>query len=1196
MTQSTSGTPPIEPLKPWSRDTGHISPLKPMGRKDTFKSTPVEPNLTSPLIPESILDGGKQRTLAVGFFVALLAWKLQTVYLAPTGPLPFDTTLKFMAVDTLAIWMLPVFRIPWLTFSKSATLIAMILFWVSDLFLTSHYFSWAFLLGAWRALHTSELSLTGSKIRARDLAIDAKSHLSARYVVNILPESTALLNPSNSPFCIDSGNVTIPIRLNGTEPIFVQIQRTDFLGETVLLNYTKPDIKRMTIDKSQHEKNSEASGSITYLGLPIYLPGSYKIKQVVDVSKMHVRLLKSETVVVQCPRAYLNLSDSSGADRCLGETQVPGIIVQGAPPLSVKYHRIVNGKKSTFTVDSIQPDKFTKETASLEWAKMHTMQLAADASVTSIGTWGYEIDSVTDCQGNVATYGKPSLHLITQHQFTVHARPTVNFANCDALNPMKLARGGKATLSLASTGSGSKQFLIENDETGQQFTVESDSFTIDSPGTYSIKGLSGQFCDGDILEPSSCLVYVPPEPSVDIKFEESSDKCVGATGAFANVTLTGTPPFLLNFYITENGNKVLRQFKTHKLRDRIEFHPSKAGTYTYEFIQLSDSLYRDIPINFHMQQSVHVRARATFTGRSVKRTCSGDRAAFDVALQGLPPLNLEYEIIAPSGERKQYSTKGIQSLDTLKIETPDLTEGGRHTISLISVQDQRNCKTALHEDNAYVDVRRQRPTVSFVALEDKMHIETLEKNAVGLPLKLSGEAPWTVGYEFENVSGERKQATAVVRKPNGEVLRVNGRGKFRLTSVHDALCPGSVASTQNEFTVDWIPRPNVTLGASPENRPQAQICQGVSDSLDLYLEGAAPFDVQYEVRGPRGVQRHKVHIAANHGALRMDTSIPGSYTYKIVGVADGYYSMGPVSKEHRDLIVRQKVNGRPNASILRRNKQYRSCTNSNIDDPSFEGIAMQLEGLAPFHLTLSMRNEGSGDKTLHTIEISKGELNDNMVANIKQIFKGLPLGRHTLSLIQIRDGTGCEQSLENNDPNKSVTITVYDAPTLSVASGKNHYCVGEKLAFNLDGAPPFEIVYEFNGKRQKVTTSSPFVRTATSPGNLTFISITDRASNCVSSLSSMDSVIVHELPSVRSLGDRYDIHEGDQTELQFKFTGAPPFAFTYTRSELNGGRSEAVESHYVTDVYDWEYSVLASAQGEYNVVALQDAYCVVQMR
>jgi nucleoporin POM152 len=89
------------------------------------------------------------------------------------------------------------------------------------------------------------------------------------------------------------------------------------------------------------------------------------------------------------------------------------------------------------------------------------------------------------------------------------------------------------------------------------------------------------------------------------------------------------------------------------------------------------------------------------------------------------------------------------------------------------------------------------------------------------------------------------------------------------------------------------------------------------------------------------------------------------------------------------------------------------------------------------------------------------------------------------------------------------------------------------------------------------------------------------------------------MPSVRNIGlGNRDIHEGDETELRFEFSGVPPFTFTYTRSERVGTppRLKPVEAHSVSNVDDLEYTILTSLEGEYQVIALEDKYCTVSFR
>lgn len=74
-----------------------------------------------------------------------------------------------------------------------------------------------------------------------------------------------------------------------------------------------------------------------------------------------------------------------------------------------------------------------------------------------------------------------------------------------------------------------------------------------------------------------------------------------------------------------------------------------------------------------------------------------------------------------------------------------------------------------------------------------------------------------------------------------------------------------------------------------------------------------------------------------------------------------------------------------------------------------------------------------------------------------------------------------------------------------------------------------------------------------------------------------------------------DIHEGDQAEIVFTFTGTPPFTFTYTRSEMVGHppKLKVVETNTVTQVYGHEYSVFTSMQGTYEATSIEDAFCAV---
>ncbi|ANB14219.1 Pom152p [Sugiyamaella lignohabitans] len=342
----------------------------------------------------------------------------------------------------------------------------------------------------------------------------------------------------------------------------------------------------------------------------------------------------------------------------------------------------------------------------------------------------------------------------------------------------------------------------------------------------------------------------------------------------------------------------------------------------------------------------------------------------------------------------------------------------------------------------------------------------------------------------------------------------------------------------------------------------------------------------------------RIQVATKYASLKMDTSKPGTYRYKIKGVSDGVYDLSDLNlNSNTPVVVEQVVEKRPTAAFVNKGRDYKTCVNSYIDgdsDQSVEGIGISLVGQAPFTLGIELHHESTGKVRKLTIP----DINQSTF-KLKSIFKNLSLGRYTVSFTSIVDGKGCSSSDFRDD--ERVHILVSDVPKITPLNPKDNYCVGERIGFALDGVPPFDVVYEFNGKRQHaITRTSPFSRLASTDGNLTFISLSDSVSNCEGRLDHMSPIIIRPIPSVRIREEisRQDIHEGDQAELIFSFTGTPPYSFTYTRSELVGrpAKLTVVESHSVSDVNSSEYSIFTSTQGTYEVVALEDAYCSVSNR
>lgn len=837
-----------------------------------------------PLIPENYMEVGQQRLVAVSLFMLIQAFKLYDLIRGDSS----SFTVKYIILDAVFIWVLPIFRIPWLTFTYSVTMVQIFFIAMLNLLLGSSSVSLgAILLSVWKGVFDKELSISGTKIRSRDI-FDTSSHLSGRYTVHILPESTALLNPTRDSYCIEHSfsSVSIPVRLNSTEPIFIQLDKVNFDSlEKTSLNFTKKDIKKFKMDIPPENIDSQ---KLSYISLPVNSPGLYRLGKVVDSSNLDVRLYQTDVLVTSCPSAYIlgASTENSLVDRCIGDADTPKLVVDGVPPLKVKYSRSIKGRETLFSVQSVQPEKFVsplihgglpesgyiwRSGKPLDWAASKTVEVDMDTTLGVTGEWLYNIDEVEDAFGNVLNYSrmydvredsKLMLSKSLSYGFMVHSRPQIRFQGCDAERPVKLPKGRSIDLPIQLTGNKAngpytvkvERAPLDDDpnskahEFEHKFNSDRERLAVNEPGVYQLKSISGKYCSGDIIESSSCLVYVPPEPTVSVEFDEITDKCAGSIGVSADLSFTGTPPFRISYRIIKDDRVVRNEIiDIAHSRYQMDFKPDSAGNYSYEFYSLDDSLYKGMQLKegtLKVDQSIHALAGAAFTESSPRRRCcSEDQVSFGVKLNGVAPFKLTYEIVHGGSKRTKYTQPDIQSSET-EIVTPPLKSGGRYTVTLVSVEDKNGCKTSLNEEDAVIEVRRQRPGAGFLPVDGTMNVKALEGHTVGLPLRLSGEGPWEVTYRYQNPETEEVEDTRVqLEKPNGEKIKVNRKGKYSLVQVSDAFCPGEVADT-SEFSLSWYDKPEMSVVPSPSltqleemSYSRKAVCEGDEDVFEIGLEG-----------------------------------------------------------------------------------------------------------------------------------------------------------------------------------------------------------------------------------------------------------------------------------------------------------------------------------------------------------------------
>lgn len=691
------------------------------------------------------------------------------------------------------------------------------------------------------------------------------------------------LNPDGHSYCIDDKHsfIKLPIRLNQTDPVYIELLRLDFdtsKNETVAIQH-----KELQALKKQAEKRQPKGSDAMILEYVVKRPGLYRLHKVMEKSNLEVQRRMSDTLVVACPEAVIK---SSLANKCIGDLSNLTIQVTGTPPLKIVYSRRINQKDESFHFQSLQPEDLvspllgstrasTLVSANMEdvsWGRLHSIDVRLNESMASAGRWLYSIDEIHDATGNVANFSTrgedgeniypKGTHL--EHAFTVHERPVAQLVQHDSSNQLRVASGISTELPVMfSPLSGSSeedghtitwQFspidtLTINGDHGSESVLEQfiakvprQRPVIKEPGLYTLKSISSRYCEGEIREPASILLVNPPKPDLTISSEDIHDKCAGnSIGILVGMDLSGTPPFVVKYEVIQNAIVDRHQVRIDGSRHQLELKPREAGHFTYRFTTIDDAVYEGHPLDFNkltLQQDVKPPASAYFVSFDQIVACIDESVQTKVLLSGEPPFTLEYELVY-EGKRKKHRVPEINTYQHA-ITTGPLTRGGDYSLALANVQDKTGCKIFLN-DEVKINVRRQRPKVSWAQIESKRAVMTLEEKNVDLPLRLEGVAPWTIKYR--NLNDSSSKVTEIVKERSNDRIRINEHGVYELLSVFDKQCPGTVDASASLFEVNWLARPELRIADSSGLQQHGnryikrEVCEGDVDALEIKFSG-----------------------------------------------------------------------------------------------------------------------------------------------------------------------------------------------------------------------------------------------------------------------------------------------------------------------------------------------------------------------
>jgi len=277
--------------------------------------------------------------------------------------------------------------------------------------------------------------------------------------------------------------------------------------------------------------------------------------------------------------------------------------------------------------------------------------------------------------------------------------------------------------------------------------------------------------------------------------------------------------------------------------------------------------------------------------------------------------------------------------------------------------------------------------------------------------------------------------------------------------------------------------------------------------------GVKPFGVEYQIvkldSKNNVVSRIKDEISAamNTAQIRLRTDDPGKYRYEITHLADAVYDD---SKNLRiPFIVEQQVRPLPTAKFVDSTEPHLYCADTSFDKHKQTGIPIVISGSFPVTLRVELRHE-----LLRAVErIELKDIMDKLYYFVPPKHT-LTHGMHALTILEVKDSKGC---LSQPSQHHKTTFTVAEEASIAPLESQKDHCIGDRISFSLQGTSPWQIEYEFEGVRNLAKTSTPtFSRIAEKKGNLTIISVADRASTCKRFIppGTMEKYI-HEIPSVR---------------------------------------------------------------------------------
>ncbi|KAJ1534036.1 hypothetical protein HK405_000201, partial [Cladochytrium tenue] len=412
------------------------------------------------------------------------------------------------------------------------------------------------------------------------------THILGSHAVNVLPPTLIKMNPNGTTFCVSPTSrqsVDLPVLVKGSPPWTIDYERLDWDGGADAVGNITIDIPGMVPDERR----------VGTFYLTVDKPGIYRITSIRESGGAEGRVINSHAEVAACPEARWSIADDvlgRTVDRCIDESYEYAVFVRGAPPLRAYYERRGGLERPVLTLESPELEEWEddEEDASeatalpkelrrlLYEVKEREFVLGAEIKMETVGPHYFKLVAVTDGRNNTVTYGalpRGVSLLGTAHrselpadEFIIdsHEHPAVRFQSCDLLKiragagfedssvNLPIVLGGAAPWNVVIERFESEAAAADGGDLLDEIAVDgwdarALTVPVKKPGFYQLRSVSDQFCGGRIELPGACLVQQTFPPTISVVAEPIEQSCVGAIGSLVNVSLTGDPPFWIDY-------------------------------------------------------------------------------------------------------------------------------------------------------------------------------------------------------------------------------------------------------------------------------------------------------------------------------------------------------------------------------------------------------------------------------------------------------------------------------------------------------------------------------------------------------------------------------------------------------------------------------------------------------------------------